>query len=383
LAAWLASATLARPGDANRAASLTATKPTAAELTFTGAPRLAFVWKKCDEFDIPDDGLRAFRDANSQVVGIASERKTRTMKGPSLLDMKKQCPVRLDSDENADPAAHDDRTWLASVWSPDGVNVVGIGHDEYHGESHPGHCLGSTPRQCRYGTLVFIDSHDGGEHFERTPTRPLAAVPVRQAIDQGRDIGFFQPSNIFHWGNAEYVFVRTSGGGVQKPATCLLRSERPLDPNSWQIYDGTSFRTQRFDPYLDNPAKYAPCADMPGLNGMVWSVLTYEPTGTLVALLTIVEPGTHATRLAISTARDPLHWTRAAAIQADFFGGPPSCGEKEIYWYPSLIDPASKSRNFDTTGDSPVLFLTHIKLANCKMTMARDLYYASVHLHVE
>ncbi len=230
LAVWLVCASLASARDENRGASAAATKPAAAELTFNGAPRPALDWNKCDEFDISDEGLRAFRDAKSQVVEIAGASKTRTMRGPSLLDMKKPCSVELDSAENPDPVAHNDRTFLTSLWTPDGVNILGIGHDEYHGESHPGRCLGTTPRQCRYGTLVFLDSHDGGEHFERTPTRPLAAVPVRQAINLGRDTGFFQPSNIFHWGNAEYVFVRTSGGGVQKPATCLLRSEKPLDP---------------------------------------------------------------------------------------------------------------------------------------------------------
>lgn len=381
-AVWVTSAILAY-GATTGATFHTPTRPATAKMTFIGAPRPALNWQKCDQIDIPDAGLRAFRNVNSQVVAIASHYKTRILEGPSLLDLKKLCPIALDSAADAAPAAHDDRTWLASVWTSDGVHIVGIGHDEYHGEAHPGRCLGTTARQCRYGTLVFLNSQDGGADFERMPTRPLAAVPVRQAPNLGRDTGFFQPSNIFHWGNAEYVFVRTTGGGAQEPATCLLRSEKPLDPDSWQIYDGKSFITQRFDPYLDNPAKYVPCANLPGLNGMVWSVLTYEPTGTLIALLTIVDPTTHASRLALSTASDPLHWTRAAAIQADFFGLQPSCGKDGIYWYPSLIDPASKSRNFDTTGANPVLFLTHIKLVNCKMTMTRDLYYVPAHLSIE
>lgn len=383
LIAWVAGTSFANAANGNRAVGLTAAQPAVAKLTFLSSPRPALDWQKCDEFDIPDEGLRAFRAADSQVVGIASSARTRILKGASLLDMKKQCAVSLDSAGNPDPAAHDDRTFLASLWSPDGVNVVGIGHDEYHGESHPGRCLWATPRQCRYGTLVFLNSNDGGNQFQRMATRPLAAVPVRQAGDAGRDVGFFQPSNIFHWGNAEYVFVRSSGGGVQKPATCLLRATRPLDPDSWQIYDGKSFRTQRFDPYLDDPAKYVPCANIPGLIGMVWSVLTHEPTGTLVALLTVSDPVTRGNRLAISTARDPLHWTRPTEIQADFLFAHPECGKEGAYFYPSLIDPTSPSRNFDTTGDDPVLFLTHIKIANCRLTLTRDLYYVPAHLKVE
>ncbi len=64
---------------------------------------------------------------------------------------------------------------------------------------------------------------------------------------------------------------------------------------------------------------------------MVWSVVTHEPTGMLVALLTISDPGAQGNRLAISTARDPLQWTRATAIQADFFGIQLSCGKDGVY----------------------------------------------------
>ena len=382
LGAWLTFAPIAFGQSRSREEVALAKAPIAASLTVVGAPRSALVWRKCENIDVVDAGLRAFRDRQGQVVGIASEYRTRIMTGPSLLEMSKHCAVSLDSAANPDPAVHNDWTWILATWTPDGVNVLGIGHNEYHGENHAGRCLGKTPRECRYGTLVFLESHDGGRHFTRSATRPLAAVPVRQAGDFGKDIGFFSPSNIFHSGSAEYVFVRTSGGGAQPAATCLFRSSEPLNPDSWQMYDGKGFRTQRFDPYRDDTATYIPCAQIPRLNGMVWSVLTHEASGRLIALLTVIDPVTRQNRLAISTSQDPLHWTHPVMIAADFFGGKATCDKEGIYWYPSLIDPNSKARNFDTTGDNPVLFVANLHISKCRITMSRDLYYIDTILNI-
>lgn len=106
-------------------------------------------------------------------------------------------------------------------------------------------------------------SSNGGKSFERASSRPIAAVPIKQDAQQGKDIGFFHPtSNIFEFEGMKYVFVRTAGGGQQKPATCLMRVKNPLDPESWQIFDGKEFKRSLLDPYRDEPEQAPICAQI-------------------------------------------------------------------------------------------------------------------------
>jgi hypothetical protein len=357
------------------------TSVSAVQLAPTGSPKPAFKWEKCSPYDVPDAGLRAFRVDASSMVAFASDFETRRMVGRALTGLRKECEVSLDSAQDADPATYNDKTWVAATWTDDGINVMAIGHEEYHAESHPGRCAGTTPRQCRYATLIFLISHDSGRHFERWPGPPLAAVPMRQDGDWGRDSGFAQPSNIFAHGEFKYVFVRSMGGGAQPPATCLMRSPTPLDPRSWTIYDGRSFRPALFDPYRDPVDQRVNCAQIPGLNGMVWSVLTHQSSGALVALLSIIDPSTKKARLAITTSSEPVAWAPPTLIDLDLhlaFNGS-FCSVKNTYTYPSLLDPSSPSRNFDTTGNEPLMAFTRIDIKGCRMTLDRDLIFVPVH----
>ena len=49
------------------------------------------------------------------------------------------------------------------------------------------------------------------------------------------------------------------------------------------------------------------------------------------------------------------------------------CGRPAAFYYPALLDPASDSRNFETIGDRPFLYLTRLNLENCRVTRNRDL----------
>lgn len=340
---------------------------------------------RCEDIDIPDAGMRVFRRFDNKIVGIASHYVTRTLIGSDIKKLKKnQCNVAFQSSKNSNPAKFDDQTWLAATWTDDGKNIAAIGHHEYHGELHPGKCTGKTPRECRYGALLLFGSKDGGNTFTHVDLRPIAAVGVPQKFDQGKDIGFFQPSNIIEWEGMKYTFVRTSGGGKQKPATCIMRAQNPLTPKSWEIYDGNFFRPSLFDPYQDDIANAPICAQIPALNGLVWSVLRHRQRGIFIALLTVIDPSTGAVRLATSVSSSLLEWSKPRLVDGIKFEWLGECTNKDfVYHYPSLIDPDAPGRNFDTTDDDGLLFLTVINRKNCKMSMDRDLVFRRVHLKFE
>ena len=50
-----------------------------------------------------------------------------------------------------------------------------------------------------------------------------------------------------------------------------------------------------------------------------------------------------------------------------------ACEDKAVFAYPSLLDPDSPSRNFDTVGDRAYLYLTRFNMTDCKLPMNRDL----------
>jgi hypothetical protein len=49
------------------------------------------------------------------------------------------------------------------------------------------------------------------------------------------------------------------------------------------------------------------------------------------------------------------------------------CPRSAPLGYPSLLDPNSVSRNFETVGDNAQLFLTRFNLQNCEVSLDRDL----------
>lgn len=49
------------------------------------------------------------------------------------------------------------------------------------------------------------------------------------------------------------------------------------------------------------------------------------------------------------------------------------CGDSNPILYPSLIDPGSDSRNFETTGRRPYMYFTRFHYRNCVMGPNRDL----------
>jgi hypothetical protein len=331
--------------------------PKSIKLSIEGEFQPVFNWAKsqCEKMDLPDAGLRAFRRADNSVEAFAAHYTNYFMLGPSLLDLKKQCHSAYPSGHNANPAAFDDQTWIAATWTDDGRHVMAVGHLEYHGELYPGRCEAPKNVQCRYGALLDLNSDDEGAHFTKSPN-PLAAAPAREEPNQKPSVGIFQPSNIFEHDGWKYVFARSSGGGAQPAAACLLRSRDPMNEQSWQIFDGDGWESASFNPYTQDWGDRKPCAQVSTLNGIVWSVLTFRPTGVLVAVISVIEPQTGKPRLATSTSSDALHWSKLDYVDLDLEWGAP-CPKSPALGYPSLMDPSSTRRNFDDTGTDAVIFV--------------------------
>lgn len=108
----------------------------------------------CDRMDIPHQSARAFRDADAQVHLFATHFIARAMVGPSLDTVRHDCHVVYRSPEDADPSHFEDRSWLASFYTDDGLRIVALLHSEYEAWTyeawtHTQACAGPRTRDGR------------------------------------------------------------------------------------------------------------------------------------------------------------------------------------------------------------------------------------------
>ena len=74
-----------------------------------------------------------------------------------------------------------------------------------------------------------------------------------------------------------------------------------------------------------------------------------------------------------SLSSDLIHWSRPALILEGEMPWTYRCGDADPILYPSVLDPSSTSRNFETTGRRPYLYFTRDHYFACREGLNRDL----------
>jgi hypothetical protein len=74
-----------------------------------------------------------------------------------------------------------------------------------------------------------------------------------------------------------------------------------------------------------------------------------------------------------SLSSDLVHWSPRKLLMRATPRQRFRCGDPKPIAYPSLLDPASPSRTFSTTGSRPYLYYTRFNYAGCKLGPDRDL----------
>jgi hypothetical protein len=354
-------------------------------VTPSGPLQTVFRWAtdKCSTDDIPDDGARAFRDSTGLVHLIASHYINWAMTGKDLNHVKKNCTTIYRDSGSPDPQKFDDMGWLESEYTPDGKNVYGLVSMDYHPSRHGLPCA-SRPGgyDCWYSTIVYASSTDGGYHFTSPPpgaARFIAGSPYQFDPNQPQPAGSFVASNIIERDGAYYAFISESQDRAQKGGSCLMRTETLDRPNSWRAWDGKAFTVQFVDPYVTpvmTAAKHVCEPVSPQLVQAVRSLLALENgKGYIVTMLGGANKpdGRHYKTVLVSTSPDLIHWSPAQVVQEYLDVPVPACRNNPkapLYGYPALLDPNSKSRNFETVGDAAYIYMT---LSHGCGNMNRDL----------
>ena len=361
-----------------------------ATITVLGSPEAVFDWSSqaCRPRQIPDLPVRAFRDDRDLVQLILPDYVNRRMVGPSLDRLHVDCDVTMGSALNPDPAAFDDREWIASVFTRDGRDVVALVHEEYQGHRHPGRCPSGVYERCWYNAITFARSTDGGRSFNEIPAPDglIAGSPRRYTPDVG-PFGVFAPSNIVP--NPDdglyYAIVLTIEPEGEASGSCVMRTSNPASPSSWRAWNGEGFELKFVDPYK-RPSAPEACEPVatPEISDMHESLTynTYLDRFVLVGLSTArtqtgVEP---VSGVYFSLSSDLVHWTPRKLLMETESRGTFECGDPDPIAYPSLLDPSSPSRTFDTTGRNPYLYYTQFNYSDCAQTLNRDLVRVPVEI---
>ncbi len=334
-----------------------------------------FLWRRdrCADDDIPDAPLRVLRRDDGTLVGFASHYVSRLFLISPDRHFSRDCRPVFSSRADPDPATFDDRIWIASTWSDDGRHVAALGHDEYQGQTHPGHCTYATYRQCWYNSVVLLRSDDGGRSFAKLAAPPIAVARARFQSGEGMPRGFFDPTNLVAKDGWHYAIIYNNGEPGQPRGNCLFRAGTVTEARSWEYWTGNGFEKSSFDPYGGALPPPLPCQPLAGLNGRVFAIVLHKQTGWYVGAMAVQGETQQVGEIGLVFSRDLINWSGYEKLLDASMIWSKSCAPPVHYGYPSLVDLASTDRNFSEIGDHPALYLTRLPLQGCSTTLDRDL----------
>ena len=336
------------------------------ELAGEPSPALQNPQPICDTRDFPDTPARAIRLADGTVQLYATDRDNRVSAGPDLLHLQHRCAVIYRGSGNDAPSAYDDRSWIASPWTNDGRTIWAVIHNEFQGHSRKELCPTGRYMDCWFNALTLVVSHDSGQSFQRVAVNPLvAALPYRyDEVGLGHH-GYFNPSNIVGLDGSFYMFAFATRTHAQRAGNCLLRTDAIEQSGSWRGWDGKNFDISFVDPYagLIQPERHV-CAPV-GIGALRWpvtSLVRHGPSGLFIVLMQDTGSGGG---IYYATSLDLLQWSAPALLLSAIGLRAWTCGGPDPIGYPSLLDPTSTDRNFQTVGTGALLFATRFDGAGC------------------
>jgi hypothetical protein len=359
------------------------------QVRLAGPAEVVFDWSEeaCEPAQGPDLPVRAFRDYRGRVQLLLSHFDNFRMIGPSLHRLGVDCDPVMLSRKSRSVRRYEDREWIASLFTRDGKTIWALVHDEYQGNRHRGRCPSGSYYMCWYNAITLARSVDGGRSYRNArPPRHLVAAPPQRYRPDGGPLGVFAPSNIVSGSDGgHYALARVREPDGERGA-CLLRTPRVQRPRRWRAWDGDGFEGLFTDPYRSKPRRHGPCAPVgKGRIAEMTESLTYNSALGAFLLVGLAPPGPESIGpkvdgIYFSLSSDLVHWTPRKLVTRAVTAQDYRCSGPFPIAYPSLVDPASPSRTFATTGSRAYLYYTQMHYRDCRKTPDRNLVRVPVEI---
>jgi len=351
----------------------TVASPGAVSVT-AGEPEIVLRYRadSCEPEDLPDIQARAFRRTDNTVVLVSGNApRNYWMAGTGFNALTRICSPVLVSGDDPRAEMFDAQEWIVSVYREGNV-VHALVHNEYH-DPGPRNCKPgdtSPANPCWYNAITYASSTDGARTFRQlaAPAHVVAAAPKRWDPVTLRGApgpyGYFSPSNIVRGRDGAFyaVFFAIPDRDRQtERGTCLMRTTNLAEPSSWRAWDGTGFTIRMASAYVTDGAP--PCAfiaprELADLHGS----LTYNRYLDRYLLVgTSVESngaGGYTCGFFFSLSPDLVRWTPRQLLRPARQPFPPctTAGPEGSEIYPSIIDHADTSTNFEFSFQAPYLY---------------------------
>ncbi len=370
------------------------TTPPEIELSIVGDEEIVFDWTvdRCEDDAIPDLAVRAIRDVDENVQLYLGNTNGYRMVGPDLDAVEPECTAVSRSTLDADPARFTDTEWLASLHTDDGETIYALVHNEYQGHQHAGQCPQQEYLACWFNAITMKVSTDGGESYSyiaEPPGHHVASLPLTYEAGLGAT-GLRAPSNIITGPDGFfYSFINAAGVNSTPQWVCLMRTDTVAEPTSWRFWDGSGFEGRFINPYTeptDTPAAHE-CQplDQADIGHALNDSVTYNTALDRYVLIGVSADqidGREVWGWYYSFSTDLIDWDRRKLlVEMPLPWTVNSPGSDLSYLYPSLLDPDSTSRTFETTDLQAYVYMTRNNAGHASLD--RDLVRVPVEFSVD
>lgn len=346
-----------------------------------GAKEVVFDYTtdRCYYLDLPDQPARFVRAEDGSLVLIdGNAPRHYVSRGAAFNSLKRDCaqPALISADSRT-AESYENWEWLWAVYR-EGNRWHALIHNEFHDAvattCDPGNPAPGNP--CWYNSITYASSTDGGRTFVKLPApahavapAPNVWVPPSAPLPPGQYVaeGYFGPTNIVRRDDG-YYYSLAMGIPTKDAAqrTCVFRTATLDDPSSWRAWDGSGFGLRMPSPYVTgSPAP------------VCTTVLPYGAAGHLVyntylSRFMLVNPspgpldvdGRATCGFFFWLSADLIHWSKPQLLAEARIGWcdtdpqRPGVLEPVFVLYPSVIDHADTTINFEKAGQTVYLYYT-------------------------
>jgi hypothetical protein len=329
---------------------------------------------RCSDLDTPDQPAHLVRAEDGSLVLIDGDApRNYVSRGADFSSLKRDCsqPVLVSADRPI-AESYENQEWLWVVYRQ-GSRWHALIHNEFHdpiaSTCRPGDTAPGNP--CWYNSITYAVSTDGARSFAK-PSPPAHVVapppniwvpPLPGDTSPGGFYfaeGYRTPTNVVRANDGYYYALMLAFPSKYSEARglCAIRTNVLDDPASWRAWDGQGFNLRMTSPYVTGTP--APSCTFLNLPMDEMGTVVYD---TYLGRYALVVTGQWpACGFYFSLSADLIHWsTSQLLVEAHL----PWCRanpqseavlEPVTVLYPSIIDHADATINFESAGRTPHLY---------------------------